>query len=107
MILVSMESFEKGFLENRSFENTSWYPDHKIGVQIWENWGKSACLREDQTLKFFEILVFQHLCITINSVASKFERKPIKTLNLIAHSICKSFDKQIPNLDQRATVKRS
>ena len=58
MFLVSMESYDKGLLENRWFENTSWNLGYKILVQNWGNQENRDFFVEKQTLNFLVILLF-------------------------------------------------
>ena len=57
-ILLSMESYDKGLLESRWFENTSWNSDRESLVQNWENPGNQDFFVGGQNLKLFEILFF-------------------------------------------------
>ena len=88
VILVSMESYDKGLLEYIWFKNTSWNPDRESFVQNWEN-------RDFFVGSKFAILLFQYFCIITISIVSKFKWKWIKTLDCTAHSVFKGSDLKI------------
>ena len=64
--------------------------------------GKIGIFCGCQNLTFFKISIFQHLCIIIRIIVSKFERKLNETFDFIAHSVIMGFARKILIFDLRA-----
>ena len=75
MILVSMQSYGKRIQKIDDVEIHYEIPIGKYLTKIGKIGKNGDFFVGVQNLKFFYILFFEHLCIIIMSVVSKFERK--------------------------------